>query len=1128
MGLKKLSLLLIIFFSLFFFSKNAFAQSSNEKFAVVVNPVRGWEFWNYPQKPLDTPKEQYKILKDKKIPATWLLRYDALKDDEMANFFKTLDSDQELGLFLEITPQLTKDSGVVYNQSVTWQQAKSIFLIGYSPADREKLISVAFEKFKSIYGYYPKSVGAWWIDAYSLDFMKEKYDISANLDVADQNSTDGYQVWGQYWSTPFYPSKLNAIFPAENQKEKIGVVTVQWATRDPFNGYGVGSYESTFSVQPNDYFIHKLDTTYFEKLLDIYPQTTVGLENDFGWKTYGQEYQKQMDILRSRQDSNSLKLVTMADFASIYTQTNPLVSPKTLIVANDPLGGGGKVVWYQTLRYRIGWFYDPNKGSLIRELREYDYGPENCFDKACETLNMEAASANALDDANFSTYWLIDEGKINDFEVIKSDNSTVEIRYKNQAGNERTIKFFENDIEVNGERQTITSAISKTREMLSKQNETKIQTSPQLLKLKEDWLSLTGNFFKFLVFAVLFFLLPGLVLSQNWFLAIPVGMALFTFANFVFGFVKADFLIWTLPIISAIRLYIKPPPKLKFPKFNLYNLAILVLIISGTVCWLTTVVKSGLTYVFGFGYWGPNGHDAVWHLSLISELQRNFPPQNPIFAGTKLSNYHYFFDLLLAKTGKLFFIDNQDLLFRFFPLLISILVGILMYKFVLLIFKNKIAAFFATFFLYFGGSWGWVVSYLKARNFGGESMFWAQQSISTLLNPPFAISLLLLISGLFLFLKFLKTGLNRSQFIALVILWGTLIEFKVYAGLLVLGALGIVSLYKILFGKKFSVFILFVSCFILSAIIFLPNNLTGTKLLSISPFWLVNSMIDISDRLGWSRLALARRSYFTTGNLVKFLGAETLGLFIFILGNFGTRVIGFFNPKIFIKTGFKEREILVFLIVIFLAGVTIPLIFIQEGNGWNIVQFFYYSLLILDLFVGVSLASLISWNKYVGFLLAALIVLLTIPTTMGNLIQYLPSRPPAKLSFAEMEALNFLKRQPSGIVMTLPPEQNIGSKFSEPVPLLAYTSTAYVSAFSNHPTFLEDTTNLEILGVDYKGRLNEQKDFVKYSSKSKEILKRNDIKYLYAPKILGFTGDEEGIGIKKIFENEEVKIFEVV
>src|SRR6185437_5524120 len=227
------------------------AQTGNK--VVIVNPIRGGDYQPANFNILDTPRNEYSVISNNNLSATWLIRYDALTDPQVVSFLKSLNSNQEIGLFLEVTPTWTKDAGVTYHQSQYWHLAGSALLTGYSPSDREKLIDQAVKKYQEIFGYYPKSVGAWWIDAGSLNYLHQKYEINATLDVSDQYSTDEYQVWGQYWSTPFYPSKNNALFPAQTPDDKIGVVTIQWALRDPFNGYGNGVDESTYSVQVNDY-----------------------------------------------------------------------------------------------------------------------------------------------------------------------------------------------------------------------------------------------------------------------------------------------------------------------------------------------------------------------------------------------------------------------------------------------------------------------------------------------------------------------------------------------------------------------------------------------------------------------------------------------------------------------------------------------------------------------------------------------------------------------------------------------------------------------------------------------------------------------------------------------------------
>lgn len=1113
-------LFIIALFSIglqFFLPFPAFAQS--QRTAVIVNPIRGSDFWSYNYSILDTPSKEYQVIKSQDLAATWLIRFDALNDPNTVQFVKSLDNKQEVGLFLEVTPSLTAAAGITYNQSPDWHYARSILLTGYSPSDRERLIDAAFKKFQSDFGYYPKSVGAWWIDANSLSYMKDNYGIVANLDVADQFSTDQYQVWGQYFSTPFYPSKNNALEPAQDPDQKIGVVTIQWATRDPYNSYGNGVLDSTYSVQANDYLLHNLDSGYFKKILDIYPQTTVGLENDFSFDKYGDQYQRQIQILVDEQKQDLLNIQTMANFYQSYNQKYPDISPNVLISSLDPLGGNGQVVWYQTPKYRVGWFYGPY-GSEIRDLKIYDTGSkESCFDKSCDSLNLADSFVSSIDDVRLKNGWVIDEGKIRDIKINQSGEN-ITIDYVNQSGVARHIQFMPNDIEVNGKPETLSVAI-----LNATRTKSTVVTSPaENFQTKFDYKNIMPqqllDFGKFILFSIFFFLLPGAIISRKFWLAIPVGWAAFTVLSYFLGFIHLDIGLWLLPVISIlilfrIRLQIRNPLKLSW-----FNLLVGILIIFGSITWLLTVIRSGLIYDYGMAFWGPNGHDAIWHLSLITELKYHFPPENPVFAGVPLSNYHYFFDLLLAKTSSLSGVNEIDLLFRFFPLFIAVFVGILAYKAATQIFANRLAALFSLFFIYFGGSFGWIISSLKDGSFGGESLFWAQQSISTLLNPPFAISLVLLFAGFYLFYKFFITNTKRpwTVYLSLMLLWGSLIEFKAYAGVLVLVSLAIFSVEQFILKKRKDYLLLTILCGILSLIVFLPNNKGSSSLFIFDQLWFIKTMILSQDRLDWVRLSMALQS----GSLLKVVLGYGLGIIIFILGNLGTRILGFSSGRLL----FKNR----LLFFIALIGTIIPLLFVQTGTNWNSLQFFYYTLIVFDLFAGLSLAKVFEKApKSISLVVLSLVVLLTIPTAYGTASQYIPLRPPAKISTYEIEALKFLQTQPVGTVLVVPfDKDNTKVKFSEPVPLFAYASTAYVSALSGHPTFVDDTINLDILGVDYKGRINDENDFIKLVDQSHQILKRNNISYIYLLRASNLQFDNGKVGIKSIFANTEVTIFKVL
>ena len=195
----------------------------------------------------------------------------------------------------------------------------------------------------------------------------------------------------------------------------------------------------------------------------------------------------------------------------------------------------------------------------------------------------------------------------------------------------------------------------------------------------------------------------------------------------------------------------------------------------------------------------------------------------------------------------------MDLYFRYFPIILSLLIGAIVYILANAWLKSKMAANLAVFFIYFGGSFGWILSYFKNKTLGGESLFWAQQGISTLINPPFAISLLIFLTGLYLFHRLMgQKDQPMVLVITLTILWGSLIEFKAYAGLLVLGSLSVVTIFELL-KRNFRFLKITVLIGLLSTFVFLPNNFGSSSLLVFSPFWLVHSMVDSPDRLGWFR-----------------------------------------------------------------------------------------------------------------------------------------------------------------------------------------------------------------------------------------------------------------------------------
>lgn len=326
--MKKLLTAVLLLIITLFNTPSIFAQEieCDNRYLTLVNPVRSRDLWI--DKTINPLKNQYELIRKHNFSSTWLLQYDVLLDKELLYEIRKFNDNQEKGVFLEVSQNFAEQSRVIYPHAVPWFSPRAVFLSGYSKSDRRKLIDKLFKEFKLEFGFYPKVVGAWWIDSYSLNYMEDKYDIRAAMIVADQKTTDNYGVWGQWWGVPFYPSKANILTPASNLNNKQDVVIIQWAQRDPDLAYGEGTKYSNYSLQANDYIRQGKDTKYFGDLVSAYlncqnpvGQITIGLETGIESVGYLNEYENQLKYLSVIPNLNPVTMSQFADsFFTIFPQ----------------------------------------------------------------------------------------------------------------------------------------------------------------------------------------------------------------------------------------------------------------------------------------------------------------------------------------------------------------------------------------------------------------------------------------------------------------------------------------------------------------------------------------------------------------------------------------------------------------------------------------------------------------------------------------------------------------------------------------------------------------------------------------------------------------------------------------
>lgn len=313
----------------------------------------------------------------------------------------------------------------------------------------------------------------------------------------------------------------------------------------------------------------------------------------------------------------------------------------------------------------------------------------------------------------------------------------------------------------------------------------------------------------------------------------------------------------------------------------------------------------------------------------------------------------------------------------------------------------------------------------------------------------------------------------------------------------------------------------------------------AVSFLMFLPWWFIRTMVV--DKLGWMDHELRRQHYLSKGTwnaYLRVLQLEITALLIFIIGNFGMRILGFYTIfRQSLKISTFKNPINVMLLVSMLTGVLMVLLFVQKGIIYNNIQYIQYSLLILGFYAAVATYDLlnIAKKKFAKVIFFTLIVFLSVPTVIGNLNEfYGPGRTAlAKISTQDLEALGYLRKHsdPKAIVLTVPFNKYLKDKFPyQPRPIYAWYSTAYIPALTGRITYL--TSEEQALITGYKTderilqmkRFFEQKDF----SFNRNFLKDSNIDYIYIAK----EEIEKPLDIKNndlsiFFENNEVIIYKV-
>jgi hypothetical protein len=381
----------------------------------VVNFIREIE----PRFPMDMMlpvRSQMELIRQKDLPATWLLQYDALVSGPFVPFLKErMAKSHEVGFWFEMNEKHVKAAGIQWRgrPGYEWDFNPCIaFTIGYSPEERIKLADTAMETFHKVWGRYPSSVASWNLDSITVGHLANKYGVDAFATCRDQAATDGFTIWGAPIAG-YYPAKTNCWAPAIDKANQIGSPVFRMLGQDP-----VYYYDMEWEI-PGGRKIREPDTmepvwtsgrssrfveTFLQMISDAptgrFAYAQLGQENTFPWDQQAEAYPKQMKALAELRKSGKVHVETMGESGRRFKRSFPTTPVQSQVQLNDPFGNEelpAKSIWFQSRYYRAN-LHIAGSFFYLRDVTVYNDKQEQPFlRKATRDSSVEQRALAVLD-----------------------------------------------------------------------------------------------------------------------------------------------------------------------------------------------------------------------------------------------------------------------------------------------------------------------------------------------------------------------------------------------------------------------------------------------------------------------------------------------------------------------------------------------------------------------------------------------------------------------------------------------------------------------------------------------------------------------------------------------------------
>ena len=274
----------------------------------------------------------------------------------------------------------------------------------FSDKQKEEIVDDVFKMFHDKFGFYPESTGSYFMDAYTINYIKKKYpSVKCAIATCWEEGPKAYHTCNNSWYTfmdggpwnPWIPSKINSHCPAINKDDDSGIVAIPHLSRDLlacFDGNG-----SNFGTHPQNvlrgmiYYKDgdRVEYPYFYNLVDQYRHLAKyndgysynmmfvgpGWLNQKGrWECpywlLKQSYKDGMKYYGELKKKGELIDLTMSEFADYYRNKHKDYLDSENALWKDILYGSQKqYFWYADPFFRT--CLDFNQGGAMIDLRPY-------------------------------------------------------------------------------------------------------------------------------------------------------------------------------------------------------------------------------------------------------------------------------------------------------------------------------------------------------------------------------------------------------------------------------------------------------------------------------------------------------------------------------------------------------------------------------------------------------------------------------------------------------------------------------------------------------------------------------------------------------------------------------------